>query len=580
MKKTAALFAFLTLLVATPGFGQGFITRPLIGPFRAHDSNVEFDTVRTTPQIPQSMNALVQNNAIPLTMNEMVRLTLENNFTLAMNRVNPILSEYGILQTYTTWDPTLSLSASVSRNTRPSTSQIDAGAGQSSTSTLGGSYSASFSQNLKTGGSYSIRASVNRSSSNSAFSLYNPSWSGNMSYSFSQPMLRGFGVRINTAPVVIAENNLENSRIAFEQQVIDAVYNAMNRYYDLLYAAESIRVQQNALTLAQDTLEENETRVEIGTMAPVELSQSRLSVEQQRYSLLTAQNNLRLVSDDVKTMITRVADPGLVLVNLNPVDSITVPQAELMPVEEAIQLAYRTRPDMRQYELQMENAELNMMTAKNNLLPALNLNVSYNHNGQAGTQIVRGGLGGAITDVIPGGFYDLWGDMFGFNQAGYNIGFSLNIPIGNRASQIAYERQLISNRQVESQGELLRQSIATEVRNAYNQALISRQQMAIAEQSFDLAQVNLNAEERKFELGQSQLRFVIQEQNNVTAQEVAQLNARINYLKAIAAYDRSIGRTLELNNVRIEDRYRPNLAGEVPGVAGNTAASGVSNTDD
>lgn len=580
MKKTAALFAFLTLLVATPGFGQGFILSPLIGPYRAHDSNVEFDAVRTTPQIPQSMNALIQNNGIPLTMNDMVRLTLENNFALALNRVNPMLSEYGILQAYTSWDPTVSLSASVSRNTRPNTSQLEAGAGQSSTSSLGGSYSASFSQNLKTGGNYSIRASVNRSSSNSAFNTYNPSWSGNMSYSFSQPLLRGFGVRINTAPIVIAENNLENSRIAFEQQVIDTVYNAMNRYYDLLYAAESIRVQENALTLAQDTLRENETRVTIGTMAPIELNQSRLSVEQQRLSLLTSQNNLRVVSDDVKTMVTRVVDPGLVLVTLNPVDSITVPEAEIMPVAEAIQLAYRTRPDMRQYELQMENAGLNMMTAKNNLLPNLSLSVSYNHNGQAGTQIIRGGLGGAITDVIPGGFYDLWGDMFGFKQAGYNIGFSLNIPIGNRASQIAYERQLISNRQVESQGEQLRQSIALEVRNAYEQVRISRQQLAIAEQSFELARLNLNAEERRFELGQSQLRFVIQEQNNLTSQEVAQLNARISYLKAIAAYDRSIGRTLELNNVRIEERYRPNLAGDVPGVASNGEANGVANTDD
>lgn len=580
MKKTAALFAFLTLLVATPGFGQGFILRPLIGPYRAHDSNVEFDTVRTTPQIPQSMSALIQNNGIPLTMNDMVRLTLENNFALALNRVNPILSEYGILQAYTSWDPTVSLSASVSRNTTPNTTQLEAGAGQTSTSTLGGSYSASFSQNLKTGGNYSIRASVSRRSSNSAFNTYNPSWSGNMSYSFSQPLLRGFGVRINTAPVVIAENNLENSRIAFEQQVIDTVYNAMNRYYDLLYAAESIRVQENALSLAQDTLDENQTRVDIGTMAPIELNQSRLSVEQQRLSLLTSQNNLRVVSDDVKTMITRVADPGLVLVTLNPIDSISIPEAEIMPVEEAIQLAYRTRPDMRQYELQMENAGLNMMTAKNNLLPNLSLSVSYNHNGQAGTQIVRGGLGGAITDVIPGGFNDLWTDLFSFNQNGYNIGFSLNIPIGNHASQIAYERQMISNRQVESQGEQLRQSIAMEVRNAYEQVRISRQQLAIAEQSFDLAQLNLNAEERKFQLGQSQLRFVIQEQNNVTSAEVAQLNARISYLKSIAAYDRSIGRTLELNNVRIEERYRPNLAGEAPGVANNGDASGVANTDD
>ena len=566
MKKTVAMFAFLSLLVAVPGFGQGFLLNSLVGPYRRPEVGIQ--TLRTTPTIPQSMNALVQANGIPLTMNDMVRLTLENNFNLGMQRFAPILSEYGILQAYTSFDPTLSLSGSVNRSTSVSTRQTD---GAAVNSTLGGAYSAGFSQNLKTGGNYSISASMNRRSSNDPFNSFNPVWSGSMSYSFSQPLLRGFGVRVNTAPIVIAENNLENSRIAFEQQVMDLVLSATNTYWDLVYAAETIRVQENALALAGLTLADNERRVDIGTMAPIDLNQSRLSVAQQELSLLSARNSRRQVEDNVKTMITRVADPGLVLVSLNPTDSIVnrlSREIEILPVAEAIQLAYRTRPDMRQFQLDMENAELNMLTAGNNLLPNLNLNVRYNHSGTAGTQIIRDGLGGAITDVIPGGFTDYWGNLFSFDQKGYNIGFSLNIPLGNRASRLAYERQVINNRQLESRGQQMLQSIAQSVRNAYEQVMLARQQVVIAEQAYQLAQLTLTAEERKFELGQSQTRFVIQEQNNQTSAEVSLLNTRINYIKAIAAYDREIGRTLELNNVRIEEEYRPNLASDTaPGVA-------------
>jgi HAE1 family hydrophobic/amphiphilic exporter-1 len=566
MKKSVAAVAFvacLSLLVVTPGFGQGFLLNPFIGPYRA--PQVELQTLRATPTVPESVNALVQNGGLPISMNDMVRLTLENNFNLGIQRFSPFLSEYGILQAQTSFDPTLSLNGSVSRNTRATTSQTEGAAVQS---TLGGSYGATFSQNLKTGGNYSIRASVSRSSSNNAFATFNPSWSGSMSYSFSQPLLRGFGIGLNTAPIVIARNNLENSRIAFEQQVMDLVLQSTNLYWDLAYSNESIRVRQNALDLSRRTLAENERRVDIGTLAPIDLAQSRFDVSSQEAQLLTAQNSRRQIEDNVKTMITRIVDPGLFLVALNPTDSIENRTATILPVAEAIQLAYRTRPDMRQFELDMENAELNMMTARNNLLPNLNLNVSYNHNGQAGRQLIRDGLGGPVIGVLDQGLTDLFGNIFGFDQNGYNIGFSLNLPLGNRASRIGYERQVINNRTLESRREVLMQSIAQEVRNAFEQVQLARQQVVLSEGSYDLAQISLNSENRKFELGQSQLRFVIQEQNNLTSSEVSLLNARINYIKAVAQYDRSIGRTLELNNVQIQEEYRPNLASDTaPGVA-------------
>ena len=562
MKKSVAMFAFLSLLAVTPAFGQGFL-KPVIGRYQAPEVGIQ--VLRTSPTVSPSLTALVQNGGLPLTVNDMVRLTLENNFNLGINRFAPVLSEYAIIQAMSSFDPTLSLSGTVNRSTSASLTQID---GAAVPSNLSGNYRATFSQNLKTGANYSIGMNMSRRSSNDAFARFNPSWSASVNYQVSQPLLRGFGTRLNTASIVIARNNLENSQIAFEDQVMDLVLQATNTYWDLVYAIETIRVRQNALGLAQQTLGENERKVEIGTLPAIDLNQSRLDVAQQQLQLLTAQNSRRQVEDQIKTMVSRVADPGLVLVSLNPIDTITDRTDAILGVEEAIQLAYRNRPDMRQYELDLENSDLNLLTAKNNLLPALDLSLSYTQNGVGGTQFIRGGLGGQVTEVIPGGLSDAFGNIYGFDFTGYSVGFNLNIPLSNRGARSAYERQVVTHRQTESRREALMQSIALEVRNSYNQVVLTRQQIEVADASRDLAETNLNGEQRKYDLGASQIRFVIQEQNNLTSAEVALLQARINYLKAIAAYERAIGRTLELNNIRIEEQLRPNLAGEtVPGVA-------------
>jgi len=563
MKKSLAMLVLLTLTAVTPSFGQGFLLKPLIGPYQRPEVGVQ--TLRTAPTVSPSFSALVQNGGLPLSVNDMVRLTLENNFSLAINRFSPILSEYSIIQAMSSFDPSLNLRAQVNRRTSASLNLTEGAAVPSS---LGGTYGATLNQRLKTGTSYSVGLSMNRSSSNNSLTTFNPSWNASLNYSITQPLLQGFGTRVNTASIVIAQNNQEISEIAFEQQVMDLVLQATNNYWDLVSAIETIDVRENALELAETTLSENERKVEIGTMPAIDLAQSRNEVQNQRLQLLTSQNSRRLVEDGIKTMISRVADPGLVLISLNPIDTIEGREDAILPVEEAIQMAYRNRPDMRQYDLDMENSELNLLTARNNLLPQLDLSVSYNQSGVGGTQIVRSGFGGDIIDVIPGGLGDAFSDIFGFNFTGYTVGFNLNIPLSNRNARAGYERQLITQRQTESRREIAMQSIALEVRNAYNQIELNRQQIEVALAARDLAQISLDGEQRKYELGASQIRFVIQEQNNLTSSELSLLNARINYLKSVAAYNRAIGRTLELNNVRIEDEYLPNLASETaPGVA-------------
>ena len=214
---------------------------------------------------------------------------------------------------------------------------------------------------------------MNRFSNNSFFSTLNPSYSGTLFYQFTQPLLNGFGRTINTSQIRIAQNNLAISEIQFEQQVMDLVVQATNAYWDLVATYEEIRVQQGALDLAQRVHEDTETQVAIGTMARFEVLQTQQTLASRREGLIVAQASLTRIEDNLKAMISRVSDPALVLLRLNPIEDIRNRTDPVLPVEQGIQLALLNRPELRQAELNLRNSEINLAVARNGLRPQLDL---------------------------------------------------------------------------------------------------------------------------------------------------------------------------------------------------------------
>ena len=428
----------------------------------------------------QELADRIQNGQLPLTVGDVVALMLENNLDIGVNRLSPRLSEYFIETQYRPFEPTLRLLATVNRNTSPATSQLT---GAPSLSTLGGSYSLGYSQTLATGTNVGVDFILNRNSSNSAFNTFNPSWTGNLRYSFTQHLLRDFGRLNNTRLIRIAQNNEKISETQFERQLIDLVAQAQRTYWDLVFSAEDVKVKQRSMDLARKTLSDNEIQVRIGTLAPIDLVQAESEVASRQEQLVVSTYTQAQTGDQVKKFITFQADPGLVLANLTPKEGVRRPSpTDALPPDQAIRAALENRPEMRQLQLDLENKNIDLEYTKNQLLPTVDVIGSYTQNGVGGIETLRNGFGptAPIIAVNKGGVGDAFQQLFGYNYTGYSIGVSVQIPLRNRAAQGDNARATTDKRLSENRISAQAQQIALEVRNALTQVDMNKARIETA----------------------------------------------------------------------------------------------------
>jgi len=538
---TRKLFIFIFLITfATPAFAGRSWVEDFLARYRPSVSSES-----------QAIAALAQGSPVSLGINDLLHLMLENNLDITLNSLPPQTAQFLINTFFQPFDPTLRISATASRNTTLGTSSLS---GAPTLSVLSHTYSIGYGQTLLTGTSVGVNWLMTRSSSNNTFLLYNPTYSGSLQYSVSQHLLRDRSRDINARQIRVAQNNQKMSDIQFEQQLIDLVSQAQNTYWDLVYAQEDIKVKARSKDLAEKTLEENKIQADVGTMAPIDVVQAESEAASREVDLITATYSETQVEDQVKKLITNHPDPGTVVSSLHPMDSVPLPSPnDVMALQEAIRYALENRPEMRLLDLQLKNAQIDVDYTANHLKPILDINASYTQNGTGGVKNIRpGGNNTPIIAVVPGGLGDALGQMFGYNFNGYAAGFTLQIPLSKRAIGADHDRALSAQRTSKAQADATAQKIALEVRNALSQVEMSRAQITAAQKARELSEQRLDAEQKKFELGVSTIRFVLDEQRNVAASQETELQSTINYTKALVQFDKSIGRTLKRNNIQIE----------------------------
>ena len=259
--------------------------------------------------------------------------------------------------------------------------------------------------------------------------------------------------------------------------------------------------------------------------------------------------------DQVKKLITSQSDPGLVLAKLIPSQGVRSPEAaDVMPVEAAIKVALENRPEIKQLQLDVESKKIDVAYTKNQLLPNVDFIASYIQNGVGGTQTIRNGFGptAPIVAVTPGGITDSFGQLFGWQYTGYSVGFSVQIPLKNRAAQGDNARAMTDERTAEQRISSQAQQIALEVRNALTAVEMNKAKIDATTTARELAERRLDAEQKKFNLGASTVRFVLQEQTNLAQAQTDELQAIVNYTKSLVDLNHSMGMSLKKNNIEVE----------------------------
>jgi outer membrane protein len=551
MKVTKIIISILVVTsLATPAMAssnwvEDFLHRydpSTWGPPRAADSAAGSSS---------SLSQLLRTGEVAVTMNDVIGLMLDNNLDIRANRLTPLSSYYQSLVFYRALLPSLRITANMGRNDVLSTTQLN-GATRNIQNT--GFYDIGISQSFATGTSFTADMTMNRLQTNSNNSIFNPSYTGRVTYTVGQHLLQNRGRVINLRQVLEGRNTEKITEAQFEVQLTALIVQAQKSYWDLVFAGQDLNVKQKSLELAKQTLDENKTKVEIGTVAPIDVVQTESQVATVNDLLVVSQYNVTAAEDQLKKLVSADKDPSMFLMKLKALESPLRPEAAQIPsLEEGVRIALENRPEMRQALLDLKNREIEVTYTENQRKPVFDVTGTFNQNGTGGTQR-RGFLLGTapLNPAVPGGVFDSLGQLWGFGYNGFSAGFSVVIPLNNKAANADYERTLNDRRASQGRIDTTAQTIALDVRNTLMQVAMYRSRIETAKTARELAQRKLTAEQDKFNLGTSTIRFVLDEQNNVLQAESNELQTVVNFTKALVDLDRSMGMTLRKNNIELE----------------------------
>src|SRR5580658_1717557 len=392
---------------------------------------------------------------------------------------------------------------------------------------------------------YNVGFSGTKTSSNSSFEVLNPALTAALNFSISQPLLRGRGVFLNRAPILIARINRQVARDRFEQLLTGTLQSVQNQYWDTVNARESLAVARHSLELAETFYKRDKRSLELGALPPLDIYRSEADVANRKVAVTSAEYFLKQQEDALRRLISADMDPDVRVLPLDLTDAPATTDVSFPPPDEAVRISWRKRPELTQLHRQQSIYETTERVNLNELKPNMAIGANYSSNGLGGDNLISGVL-------VPGGFNDALRQAFGFGSPTYGFTLTLNLPLRNhQAAADVVDAEINLKRNIYTQ-RTLEQQIALDVRTALNSLEQSRLNIQGAIQARDLAKKSLEAEQRKYELGSGQVNFVLDAQQRLSDAENQLLQAMIGYRKAVISVQRATGTLLDDNHVVLE----------------------------
>lgn len=471
-----------------------------------------------------------------LTVDEAVRLALEQNLSLRVQRINPEIQDQNVLQARTAWTPTLTGNFTYNNTDTPPDSFLSG-----SDVTLKTSFStgnAGVQQLLPWGASYTVGWDARRSTTNSIFNSFNPTVRSNLDVGFTQPLLRNRTVDQPRQQLIVSKRNRQISDEDLRGTVVATVRNVKNAYWDLKAALANLDVQRQSLDLARQTLRDNRTRVEVGTMAPIDIVEAEAEVARNQENVIVAEAAIKAAEDQLRTLVFDPQTPQFWAMRLDPIDP---PQMQQTPidVDGAVQNALSKRADLQRAKLALQNVETNLGYYRNQTLPQVNLQVDYGATGLGGTQFERepGFPPGDVIREVNRGFGSVLGDVLGANYPSWQFGVVVSYPLGKSAAHTNYARSQLELNQGKLQIQNLELSVGTQVRDLARQVTTNAQRVEATRATRVLAERRLEAEQKKFSVGTSTSFLVFQAQRDLATARVNELRALLDYNKSLVNFE-------------------------------------------
>lgn len=492
----------------------------------------------------------VTDEGIQLSLDQAVEIALRRNLGLVIERYNWVQTREGILQALGIYDTVLDGLVQYDDVTAPTAEVIEGVPVSQTTSQF---YQLGLSQLTPIGGLAELNASGFTQETNSQDVFLNPLYRANAALTYSQPLLRSFGKLPTERRILIARVSSAQASELFEQNVADAIETVEQAYWDLVEARNQLVVAREALSLAQVLHDQNRIRVDVGTLAPLELIQSEAGIANREEDIIRSEATIGDAEDQLRLLLN--LDQGELWDRpIVPVTDPETPRIEL-DLQDAIRTALSERPEIASQLYRIDALDIDSRFFRNQVLPQLDLRLNYGLGGLSGAGEAADPETGELT-TVSGGFGDAFEQVTDRDFDRWQVQLLFSYPLQNRErraqrviSDLALEQGLVELEQLQLQ-------IVTQVRAAVRRVETAAKQIESARVSLRLEERNLDAERKRYENGMSSSFRVLEIQEDLTQARSREVTAVTAYRRALAEFYRAIGRLLEQKGVELE--------GEVP----------------
>jgi outer membrane protein TolC len=475
-----------------------------------------------------------------------------------------VSSTLGIGAPITSFDPVFTSTVQLDKNDTESVSAISPAPGGI---VAQNTYTANFAYTQGFQWGTTLTGAFNNShlTTNSTVSLLTPQLGSNFQFRISQNLLQGFGSLPNTRFIRIAKNNREISDVAFRLQIITTVDQIENMYWDLVYAFENVRVQEESLTYAQKALEDSKRQAQVGTAPPIQVVSSQSTVATDQQNLIVAQNNLQLQQLLMKNAVSRsIEDPVLAEADVIPTSGMQIPQDEAVtPIQDMINDALQHRAELVESRIDLNSRDISYKAVRNAMLPTLAAYAYYGGSGIGGDLNSECTFSGNPCTAPPVfgnsnslGYGGTLNQLVNSTAPDKGVGLSLNIPLRNRVAQSNQVRAELEYRQAQVRQHQLENQVRIEVRNAQFDVKQNRAAVLAAQSAVDLARQTLDADQQKLKVGLTTQTAILQDAATLTNGESNLVSAKAAYEKSRIELDRATGLLLDHAGIDVADATR------------------------
>ena len=484
----------------------------------------------TAPPPPAEQGPVRQMN-----IDEAVATALEQNLDLQVQRITPQIRDLDRAVVETDYAPTLTSTLNVVDQTQPPSSLLS---GNTSQLTTGRSTFDFGVQSLAPwyGGQYQVQWTNGRTTTNNIFTSFDPQLTSGINASYTQPILRNFKIDGTRQQLLVSQKNREIADTQLQQSIAQTVRNVKNAYYDLMYAIGNLNVQRQSLDLARQSLKDNRARVEIGTMAPLDIVQAEAEVATREESVILAEAAIDRAQDSVRTLVFNPSSPDFWSARIEPTEPVTF-QSASVDVDAAVRNALSQRTDIAVARKNLEANDINIRYFRNQSMPDLNASVNYNAQAIGGVGLLRGpssGLQpGPVTGTLERSYWDTLGVVFAGDFPGWTFSLDVAYPLGRSNNEAQLARARLQNSQQLRQVSALELQVATQVRETARQVTTNAKRVDATRASRALAEKRLEAEEKKYQAGMTSSFFVLQAQRDLNVARNSELLALVEYAKSV-----------------------------------------------